>query len=315
MLRSDGTPLPHEQSLSCRALKGEAVRNQQLLLKSAGGQQVPVLVQAMPLPNASGEVERAVLVFQDITHLREAEQLKDDFLSLVSHEFRTPLTTIHGGAHLLMNQGEDLDPQTRRALLRDIVEESDRLDRMLANMLVLTDVMAGRLAAKLEPVAVEQLVRAAVTPVKARASNHTFALNVAPDLPPAEGDPALFAQVLSNLYQNAVKYSPAGGKIQTTVTCDGQTVSIAVSDQGIGVEDCELERVFDRFYRAGSDPSVRGTGLGLYLSRHLVNVQRGQIGASSPGPGKGATFTVTLPIAADWTPVSQEDEMALLGGE
>jgi K+-sensing histidine kinase KdpD len=273
---------------------------------------MPVLAQAVPLPDASGAVKRAVLVIQDITRLREAEQIKDDFLSLISHEFRTPLTAIHGGAHLLLNQGEALDAQTRYELLCDIVDESDRLDRMLANMLVLTDVMAGRLAARAEPLLVEQLVRTAATSVAARAGNHTFILDIAPHLPPAEGDPELLAQVFSNLYQNAVKYSPAGGKIQTTVMCDGQTITIEVTDQGIGIQSDEVERIFERFYRTGSDPSVRGTGLGLYLSRHLVSVQGGQILASSPGPGQGAVFTVTLPIIADWIVASEEDVTAEL---
>jgi PAS domain S-box-containing protein len=307
VLRADGSPLPHEEGLSRRALKGQEIRNQQLLLETARGRQVPVLVHATPLPDACGEVAGAVIVFQDITRLREAEQLKDDFLSLVSHEFRTPLTTIHGGAHLLMNQGEELDPQTRRELLHDIVEESDRLDRMLANMLVLTAVMAGRLEAKLEPLPVEQLVRATATAVAARTGIHTFHLDFAPGLPPAQGDAALLTQVLSNLYQNAVKYSPDGGKILTTVTSDDQALSITVSDQGIGIREADIERVFDRFYRAGANPNVHGTGLGLYLSHHLVEVQGGQISASSPGLGNGAAFTVTLPIDPDWKPDATED--------
>ncbi len=307
VLRADGSPLPRADELSGRALKGEELRNQQLLLETDQGRQMPVLVQATPLPDACGKVTGAVLVFQDITRLREAEQLKDDFLSLVSHEFRTPLTTIHGGAHLLMHQGEELDPQTRRELLRDIVEESDRLDRMLANMLLLTEVMAGRLEARLEPLAVEQAVRAIATSVAARTGIHTFVIDFAPDLPPAQGDAALLTQVLSNLYQNAVKYSPNGGKILTRVACDDQKLAITISDQGIGIREAELERVFDRFYRAGATPSVHGTGLGLYLSRHLVEVQGGWISASSPGIGRGAAFTVTLPIDPDWQPAAPED--------
>ena len=315
VLRADGSPFPFGEDLSRRALKGQEILNQQLLLKTAQGREKPVLVQATPLPDARGEVTGAVLVFQDITRLREAEQLKDDFLSLVSHEFRTPLTTIHGGAHLLMNQGEDLDSQTRRELLRDIVEESDRLDRMLANMLLLTEVMAGRLEASLEPLSVEQLVRSAATSAAARVGNHTFYIDFAPGLPAARGDSALLAQVLNNLYQNAIKYSPNGGKIQTTVSCDRHALTITIADQGIGIREADIERVFDRFYRAGASPSVHGTGLGLYLSRHLVEVQGGQIRASSPGLGGGAAFSVTLPIDPDWKPAAAEESFAPAGTE
>jgi signal transduction histidine kinase len=304
----DGTPFTKEQRLSTRALRGEVFRNQQIIMEGSSGRRVPMLVQANPLPNADGEIDRAVLVMQDITRLREAEQLKDDFLSLVSHEVRTPLTAIHGGAHLLMNQGDALDDQTRFELLCDIVDESDRLDRMLTNMLLLTDVMAGRLKAKTEPILVVPLVRKAATEVSAHSGRHTFSLDVAAGVPPAEGDPSLLSQVLGNLYQNAVKYAPGGGKIATTIRSDASSVVIELADQGIGLAADEVPRVFDRFYRTGADPSVRGTGLGLYLSRHLINAQGGQITVSSPGRGQGSVFTITLPITFGWEAICHEVE-------
>jgi signal transduction histidine kinase len=300
LLHSDGTPLSHMERPSIRALKGEALRNQQFMVESARGQRIPVLAQAVPLPNASGVVERAVLVFQDITRLREAEQLKDDFLSLVSHEVRTPLTTIHGGAHLLLNQGETLSEQTRRELLCDIVDESNRLDRMLANMLILTDVMAGRLTARTEPLLVEPLARVASTDVAERAPDHAFVVEMPRGMPAAEGDPELLSQVLHNLYENAVKYSPDGGEIRTTARSNGCTITIEVADQGVGLDPEDVDRVFERFYRTGAHGGVRGTGLGLYLSRHLVQAQGGKIAAWSAGEGKGSIFTITLPTARDW---------------
>jgi signal transduction histidine kinase len=297
MLRADGIPVEYEESPGIRALKGEVSRDQQFLIEVAGGQQVRVLVQAAPLPDVAGGVKRAVMVLQDHTRLHEAEQLKDDFLSLVSHEFRTPLTTIHGGAHLLAKQGGALDEETRRELLGDIVAESDRLDRMLANMLTLTAVMAGRLPIRTEPLILEPLVRATAAEVAVRAPNHDFQVEISADLPPCEGDPELLAQVLRNVYENAVKYAPAGGEIRTTALADGDTVTIQVADCGIGIADDEVDRIFGRFYRAGLDPSRRGMGLGLYLSHHLVEAQGGRLAASSPGPGQGATFSVMLPRA------------------
>ena len=302
LLRADGTPFSHEQRMEERALllQGEVIRNQQLAVERADGRRVPVLVQIAPLRNAAGVVDRAVLVLQDITRLREAEQLKDDFLSLVSHEFRTPLTTIHGGAHLLANQSGTLDEETRRELLDDIVAESDRLDQMLTNMLTLTAVMAGRLPVRTEPLLLEPLARATAAEVAAHASDHDFQVTIPSDLPPSEGDPALLGQVLRNLYENAVKYSPAGGAVLTTASSDGDTVTIQVADCGIGIAADEIDRVFGRFHRAGADPSLRGMGLGLYLSHHLIEAQNGRIAASSPGLGQGATFSVTLPLARDW---------------
>lgn len=314
--QADGTPLSLEQRLEARAqlLRGDVMRNHQYLLESADGRQVPVLAQIAPLPNAVGVVDRAVLVFQDITRLREAEQLKDDFLSLVSHEFRTPLTTIHGGAHLLANQNATLDEKTRRGLLADIVTESDHLDQMLANMLTLTAVMAGRLPVRTEPLLLEPLAYTTAAEVAAHAPDHQFLVEIPADLPPSEGDPALLGQVLRNLYENAVKYSPRGGAVRTTASAEGRMVTIQVADSGIGIAADEVDRVFGRFHRAGADASVRGMGLGLYLSHHLVEAQGGRIAASSPGPGQGATFSVTLPLARDWGDEPEAKTSGVHGG-
>jgi signal transduction histidine kinase len=306
MLSADGSPLADEQSPVMRAFHGEAVHNQQLILETANGKQLPVLAQAAPLPAASGIGDRAMLVLQDITRLREAEQIKDDFLSLVSHELRTPLTAIHGGAHLLAGQGESLDEQTRREILDDIVIESDRLDRMMRNMLTLTAIMAGRVTPSTEPVLVGPLARETAAELAPSIPHHSMRVDIAPDLPPAEGDPALLAQVLRNLYENAAKYSPDGGEILTTAWSDGRSVTIEVTDNGIGIAENQVGLVFERFRRVGGDPTVRGMGLGLYLSRHLVEAQGGQIVASSPGIGRGATIAVTLPIAQGWIATGDE---------
>ena len=299
-LEAGGRPVSPEGRPAVRASRGEVIRNQQLLLERGDGERVPILVQAGPLRDAGGAVTRAVVVAQDITRLRQAEQLKDDFLSLISHEFRTPLTAIHGGAHLLANQGEALDEATRREILDDVVVESERLDRMLANLLSLAAIMAGRLEPATEPVLLEPLTRRVAGEVAARAPRHVFVVDLPPGLPPAEGDPALLAQVLRNLYENAVKYAPDGGEVRTTAARAGEAVTIEVTDQGAGIAAEQVTRVFERFHRAGADPTVRGMGLGLYLSRLLVEAQGGKIAARSRGPGQGATFSVTLPLARGW---------------
>jgi K+-sensing histidine kinase KdpD len=283
-----------------RALRGESAGNRQLVLDRWDGQRIPLLVQAAPLRDATGAIPRAVVVLQDITRLREAEQLKDDFLSLISHEFRTPLTSIHGGAHLLVQQGAELDDETRQELLTDIVAESERLDRMLGNMLSLTAILAGRLEPATEPVLLEPLARRVVRDLDRQPGQHQFVIDLPPELPPAEGDPDLLAQVLRNLYENAVKYSPGGGEVRITGSRNSATVTLHVTDQGIGIHSDHVRTVFERFRRVGGDPTVRGMGLGLYLSRYLIETQGGAIDASSPGPGKGATFSISLPIAVGW---------------
>jgi signal transduction histidine kinase len=308
-LNADGTPIATTQRPDLRALRGDLIRSRQFQIERWDGTRLPVLVHAAPLRNARGQITQAVVVCQDITRLREAEQLKDDFISLVSHEMRTPLTSIHGGARLLADQRDALDEETQHDLLKDIVVESDRLERMLSNMLSLTAILAGRLEANTEPVLIAPLARKVVTEVAARSPRHDFAIDLPENTPPIEADPELISQVLRNLYENAVKYSPNGGVIRTSASRDGDRVQIQVSDQGIGIAPEHVPHVFERFRRPGADPTVRGMGLGLYLSRSLIEAQDGEIAASSPGPGQGATFAITLPVAAGWAEESESQQM------
>jgi K+-sensing histidine kinase KdpD len=283
-----------------RALHGEAVRRQQLLLQRAAGGEIPVDVHAVPLRDETGTVTHAVAVVQDTTHQREAEQLKDDFLALISHEFRTPLTAIHGGAHLLATDGDALDTQTRKEILADVVLESDRLDRLLGNLVNLSAVMAGRLIPATEPVLLAPLVRPVAAEAGRRSPAHTFVVDLAADLPPLEADPGLLEEVLRNLYENAVKYASDGGEVRTTAVRQSDGIAIRITDHGIGIAPEHVEGVFERFRRPGAPATTRGMGLGLYLSRHLVEAQGGRIEAASLGPGLGTTFTITLPIARWW---------------
>lgn len=300
-LEDDGAPVQPSGLPALLALRGEAVRNRQVALERTDGRLLPILIQAAPLRDAGGRITRAVVVFQDVTRLREAEQLKDDFLSLVSHEFRTPLTAIHGGAYLLANQGDWLDPDTRRELLEDVVTESGRLVRMLANMLSLAATMAGRAELRTEPVLLEPLVRRVAADVQGRSPGVRFVIDLPDGLPPVEGDDDRLAQVLGNLYENAVKYAPEGGDVRTTASSDGTSVTMEVADTGAGIAPEHLPHIFERFRRPGADQTVRGMGLGLYLSRMLVAAQGGRIEARSAGVGQGAVFAVVLPIARGWS--------------
>jgi signal transduction histidine kinase len=297
--QADGTPLPRPQWPLSHALRGEVVRNRQLTFVTTSGRRLPVLVQAAPLRDAHGAIRRAVVAFQDVTRLREAEQLKDDFLSLVSHEMRTPLTAIMGGAQMLATH-DGLDEETRRDLLDGIVIESARLNRTLSNMLTLTAIQAGQMEPTTEPVLLTQLVRKAIADSAPLAPGHRFANELPARLPPAEANPDLTGHVLRNLLENATKYSPPGTTVHVTgESRDGQIV-IGVRDEGAGIAAEHRPHLFDRFRRPGADPTVRGMGLGLYLSRHLMDVQRGTLEVTSPGPGQGATFTIALPLAIGW---------------
>ena len=296
LLTLEGDEMPVESYPSRRALRGETIHNGQAIMQRLDGTRFPIFVQAEPLRDTSGVITQTVVVFQDITRLREAEQLKDDFLSLLSHEFRTPLTAINGGARLLADAGDALDGETRTELLNDIVTESEKLDQMMANMLSMAAIMAGRLTPLDEPVLIEPIAKRVSAEVAAIAPNHRFVIQIPPGLPAAEGDPELLSQVMRNLYENAVKYAPQGGTVLTTAETEGPWVCVHVHDNGVGIAPEAVPDLFQRFRRPGTDPTIRGMGLGLYLSRMLVEAQGGTIRASSAGRGKGSTFTVTLPI-------------------
>lgn len=296
LLTLEGEAMEMGEYPSRRALRGETIRNAQMIMERLDGSRFPIFVQAAPLYDVAGEIVQAVVVFQDITRLREAEQLKDDFLSLLSHEFRTPLTAINGGARLLADAGDAIESETRAELLNDIVTESKKLDQMMSNMLSVAAIMAGRLTPLAEPVLIEPIARRVSSEIGILAPNHRFVIQMPPGLPAAEGDLDLLSQVMRNLYENAVKYAPQGGTVLTTAEADERWVWVHVHDNGIGIAEHALPDLFQRFRRAGADPTIRGMGLGLYLSRMLVEAQRGTISASSAGPGKGSTFTIALPI-------------------
>lgn len=299
-LRADGTPLPVAERPGTRALRGERVRNQQFIVERTDGSRIPIAAHAAPLRAKEGGVESAIVVMQDVTQLHQAEQLKDDFLSLISHELRTPLTAIHGGARLLASQGDALDSSTRSELLSDVIVESERLEQLLVNLTTLAALLAGRLAPVTEPVLVGPLVRSVSTSVASHSPIHSFRSDIPAGIPAIEADPDMLEEVLRNLYENAVKYAPHGGLVLTTARVDGRNVTIQIVDEGIGIAPEYLGQVFDRFRRPGAPATTRGMGLGLYLVRMLVDAQNGTISAASAGPGKGSTFTITLPIAHGW---------------
>lgn len=277
-------------------LAGQTSLEEPLLLREADGRTVHLAESAVPVHDANGRVTVVVSLFRDVTRAREAEQLKDDFLSLVSHELRTPLTTIQGAAHLLLAQGDALSVEAREMLRVDIASESDRLGRMLRNMLALAAYQAGRLHVERDLFLVQSLLRRVVADAQERYSTHRVALTVPSGLPPAEGDEELIEQVVRNLVENAAKYSPAGGAITLTAEHTGGSLTVRVADEGPGIAPEEQGRVFERFHRASS--STRGMGLGLYLCQRLVEAHGGRIWVEST-PGRGATFSFTLPVVAE----------------
>jgi PAS domain S-box-containing protein len=244
--------------------------------------------------------EGRVYTFRDLSDDRRVEQLKMDFVATVSHELRTPLSAISGASLTLRERGERLPDATRGQLLAMISEQSDRLSILIDDILTAGQLAYGRLAVANEAFGPVELARSVVDEAGATlVEGHTLELHAAPDVARSAGDASKARQVLTNLLENATKYSPGGGRIDVRVEPAERGVRFSVTDEGLGIPKKEQERVFEKFYRV--DPlmkqGISGTGLGLYICRELVQHMGGRIWVTS-APGVGSTFTFELPFAA-----------------
>ncbi|MGH9778173.1 MAG: sensor histidine kinase, partial [Candidatus Acidiferrales bacterium] len=240
-----------------------------------------------------------VLVLHDISDLRRLERVRRDFVANVSHEFRTPLTAIQGFAETLLG-GALEDAQNSRRFLEIIRDHAARLGRLTDDLLKLSQMEAGKLELDLRPVAVTDLIDSCVETTRLKAGQKELALVIdsAPGLAPVRGDSNRLREVLQNLLDNAVQYTPAGGRITVRATASDGGIVISVADTGIGIPKADQERIFERFYRvdAARSREVGGTGLGLAIARHLVEAHGGRITVVSE-VGRGSTFFVFLPAA------------------
>jgi two-component system phosphate regulon sensor histidine kinase PhoR len=238
--------------------------------------------------------------FRDLTTQRVIEELKDEFVATVSHELRTPLAAIYGASETL-RQRDRLDPDDRERLLAVISQESERLARVVEEILLAGQIDSQQLRLAEARIDAAELTQDVVARMEQHARNGvTFSLVAPPSLPALSTDPDKFRQVLINLIENAIKYSPEGGQIEVTIEPRNGHLSIAVRDQGLGIPASEQRLIFDKFYRV--DPNltrgVGGTGLGLYVCRELVRLMGGRIWVES-AHGAGSTFFVDLPLGID----------------
>jgi PAS domain S-box-containing protein len=282
-----------------RALRGQLVRADEIVIRNEEGVETPLLVTAGPIRDADGSVAGAICAFQDISHLKELDRLKDDFINTVSHELRTPTTTIRGGALTLLRRGDRLDDETRRELLQDIVDESERLNHLLEDLLSLSRSRSGMQISP-EPLRVQRLVNKAVLDLGARLGRCTLSIDLPHDLPLVDADPLALEQVVRNLLQNAAKYSPRGGRIEVTAQRVEDELQLTVADRGTGIAAAELERVFEPFFRSSAavEAGAQGAGLGLAVCRRLVELCGGRIWAE-PRRGGGMAFHFTVPVVDD----------------
>ncbi len=263
-----------------------------------GHPRLTVGVTYTPIFDENGELQYIIVNVNDITRFREAEEMKSTFISVISHELKTPVALIKGYAATLRREDVQWDEATIREGLAIIEEEADRLTALIDNLLDASRIQAGGLKLEFEEVDLAHLIRQVAERFQPQTAAHTIVVDVPDDLPPVWADPERVRQILSNLLSNAIKYSPEGGIIRVGAWREGDHVTVYVADQGIGIPEEEQDRLFDRFYRVDSSlrRKTQGAGLGLYLAKALVEAHGGRIWVHSK-PGQGSTFFFTLPVA------------------
>jgi two-component system, OmpR family, sensor histidine kinase KdpD len=228
--------------------------------------------------------------------VREADRLKGELLATVSHELRTPLGAIKGHATTLARFGTRMPLEQQREFLETIDRATDRLAELIDNLLLLQRIDAGGLPIHLEAVDLAALVEDALAELTPRGARRNVTVTCDPALPPISGDGLRLRQVLLNLLDNALKYSPDGGAVRLNVTREGDDVLVSVRDEGLGIPPEQIEQIFERFHRvdSGRTRTIRGTGLGLAICNAIVQAHGGRIWAESAGEGRGSAFHVTL---------------------
>ncbi len=263
-----------------------------------GHKTVTVGVSYSPLFGGDGRLVNIIVTFVDITRYREAENLKSTFISVISHELKTPVSLIKGYAGTLARTDVTPDPDFVRESAEIIVEEADRLTELIDNLLDASRIQTGALSMDPQPVDIAAVAQKTVERFRTQTDRHQFILDFPDDLPLALADERRLRQVFDNLISNAIKYSPRGGKITIGALRREDKIMAFVQDEGVGISEEELDAIFESFYRVDSSlrRSTQGAGLGLFLVKAIVQAMGGDVWVQSR-PGQGSAFYFTLPIA------------------
>ena len=288
---------PQLQDLLAKALKGSEPYREEFEWTGPTARQMAVYVAPLISDRAPG----AILVLNDITELRRLERLRRDFVTNVSHELKTPLSVIKACIEALLDGAVD-DLEARRPFLEQIHEQGERLHALILDLISLARIESGESILDFQPLAIDQAVADCLDRHRVRAEGKRIALQALPVRPDEEmlvlADDEALSQVLDNLVDNAVKYTQNGGEIRVSWGREGNRIQLQVEDNGPGIPERDLPRIFERFYRVDKARAreLGGTGLGLAIAKHLVQAMNGSIRARSQ-VGRGTTFTVVLPQA------------------
>jgi signal transduction histidine kinase len=279
---------------------GEEMPGGLAFIRRPDQREVPVAMSSAPLRDGSDVLLGRVYVLRDMTHEYEIERMKTEFLQNVSHELRTPLTPIIGYSEIMSKRG--MASERAQEFARGILDSARRLERIVAMLVDFSAMEGGRMTIEAEPTTLRRTVLGAVDEWKKKSTRHQFVARVGKHLPTAMVDASLIRRVIDELFDNAVKYSPKGGKITVEVISENSRLrpmlKIDVADEGIGIEKEDLPRIFEHFRQidASDTRPFGGLGLGLAFVRRIIEAHRGTITVDST-PGTGTTFSFTVPAA------------------
>ena len=296
--RADGEEISFAEFPLTKALgDAETVRAEELVLSEPDGRCVRILVNATPIRGGDGKVESMVITMQDLAPLEELERQRTEFLSMVSHELRAPLTSIRGSAATLLSATLELDPAEQREFHRIIDKQAEHMQDLISDLLDAGRINSGTLSVVLRPCDVADLVDRARNTFLSGGGRHAIVIDLPSDLPRVMADQRRIVQVLNNLYANAARYAPESSPILVDAVHDEGYVAVSVADQGRGIPPERLPHVFRKYVGGGDVAGTAGYGLGLAICKGLVEAHGGGIRAESGGPGQGTRITFTMPIA------------------
>lgn len=299
----DGRPMEYSETPVAQCLRdGEASLGVELIIQRPDGTRLPILVNAAALRDENGNISSVVAVQQDISRLKEVEQIKSDFLSMITHDLKSPLTTIKGLTSSMLMEGESEVIESPLDWIKIIDSESDRLTELVNNLLDMSRIEAGGIDLYLEECYLVDLITSYVENYRGiiEPGSHPVVIDVPIDLPPAFADYSQIERVVANLLNNAAKYSEDGREIIVSARLVSEIgkLLVEVTDKGVGIPPEEASKVFDKFYRSPNTLGGRrkGSGLGLAICRAIVEAHGGRITVNSK-PGEGSTFSFTLPVS------------------
>lgn len=276
--------------------KGKVILDEEFQIIRNNTSVAYIRMNATPILNKNNRVTSAVAVFDNITALKEIERLKDEFISIMSHELKAPMTSLKGYAGIIKRQTKKYQDDRLRYYIQKIEDQTSNMSGLINDILDLSRIQTGKMSIHKENFDIRQLIQDTIEAFSQTTRIHTIHFENTQTIT-VHADRFRIYQVLSNLISNAIKYSPNGGKILVNLTKNRNSIVVSVTDQGIGLTDDQAKRVFDKLYQAATPKGRRfpGLGMGLYISKEIVSMHKGKIWVVSER-NKGSTFYFSLPL-------------------